>query len=221
MIHLATHQLPAEQTLMYFSTQDGKMMLTIYTSTARGIIVPRSPGSSVRIRLNFGGGINVYSYVSDDPVGRFDPFGLTGHDEDETLEILQGAYNSATAGYFQGLLNIRNNSQGGGPYDFGHDPTGTYQSDTWTKCGVTMSAGDFGNYIAGFQAGAWDQTFYDNSWRHWDRPAEGLAYLAGIYYHASGQSDVPNDPWDNTGLPWIKRGADDGHSFSSGRGRCK
>jgi hypothetical protein len=84
-----------------------------------------------------------------------------------------------------------------------------------------MSAGDFGNYLAGFQAGAWDELYYDNPWRPFVRPAESLAYLAGIYYHASGQSDVPNDPWDNTGMPWIKNGADDGRAFGGNKGKCK
>jgi hypothetical protein len=34
--------------------------------------------------------------------------------------LLQQAYNSATAGRIQGLLNIQKNSEGKGPYDFGY-----------------------------------------------------------------------------------------------------
>jgi RHS repeat-associated protein len=166
------------------------------------------------------GGANFYSYAHNDPIDRFDPLGLTDYNQQQTQQMLQQAYNSATAGYFQGLENIRNNSQGGGPYDFAHDPNNVHQNDTWTICGVEMSAGDFGNYIAGFQAGAWDQLYYGDPWRPFVRWAEGATYLAGIYYHLRGQSDVPNDPWDDTGLPWIKHGADAGRRFGKNSGAC-
>jgi hypothetical protein len=91
-----------------------------------------------------------------------------------------------------------------------------------------MSAGDFGNYIAGFQAGAWDDAFYGDreigfSLNHLYqlRYAETIARLAGTYYHRKGDTDVPNDPWDwNTGYPWITLGVDYGRTFSKRGGGC-
>ena len=80
-------------------------------------------------------------------------------------------------------------------------------------CGVKMSAGDFGNYIAGFQGGVWDSNY------PWYRRLAGLdanqaVEAAGIYYHLTKQSDVPNDPWDHTGMPWIHLGENAGPKFN-------
>jgi len=178
--------------------------------------------------IRFMGGINFYRYAANDPLDFSDPFGLRDYSEQETLQyFLQPAYNDATAGYFGGLWNIRNHSQGGGDYDFAHDPSGIHQSDTWNRCGLKMSAGDFGNYIAGFQAGAWDQLYYGDreigfSLKHTYqlRYAEFVTNLAGIYYHSFGQSDVLNDKMDKTGRPWITLGADDGRTFYNRNGKC-
>ena len=177
--------------------------------------------------LGFRAGINFHRYVSNDPVDYVDPFGLYDYNEKETQQWLQNAYNDATAGYFKGLWNIRNHSQGGGDYDFAHDPNGIHQADTWTRCGIKMSAGDFGNYIAGFQGGAWDQVNYGDreigfNLKHTYRLryAEFLVNLGGIFYHATGQSDVPHDPGDKTGRPWITLGADDGRAFYDMNAKC-
>jgi RHS repeat-associated protein len=169
-------------------------------------------------RTQFFGGINFYRYVTNSPTNLFDPFGLKDYNGQQTTDLfLTPAYNDATAGFFKGLLNIRDHSQGGGDYDFAHN---LHSGDTFVRCGLTMSAGDFGNYIAGFQAGAWDSNFYGNGWRSSVRYAEGAAYVAGIYYHASGQSDVPNDRLDKTGRPLITLGADDGRTFDPSKGKC-
>jgi hypothetical protein len=91
-----------------------------------------------------------------------------------------------------------------------------------------MTATDFGNYIAGFQGGAWDDAFYGDreigySPKHlWQlRYAEGVVQGFGILYHLiPGQSFAKNDPLDKTGRPWITLGADDGRSFSKEGGGC-
>jgi RHS repeat-associated protein len=152
--------------------------------------------------IGLDGGINFYRYVGDNPVNLLDPFGLNDYSQQQTLQyFLQPAYNGATAGFFQGLLNIRDSSQGGGQYDFAHNQ---HAADTFAVGDLKMSAGDFGNYIAGFQGAAWDQKFHqavpDTTF------ASALVEAAGIYYHLMGDTDVPNDPWDKTGMPWIKLG---------------
>jgi hypothetical protein len=85
-----------------------------------------------------------------------------------------------------------------------------------------MTAKEFGNYMAGFQTGAWDDAFYGDrevgySLNHlWQlRYAEMTARVAGLVYHnIPGQSDKPWDPFDKKGFPWITLGADDGRTFS-------
>jgi RHS repeat-associated protein len=168
--------------------------------------------------IRFKGGISFYRYVLNNPISLFDPFGLTDYNEQQTNNLFLGpAYSDATAGFFRGVSNLRNHSQGGADYDFAHNK---HAGDTFVRCGVTMSAGDFGNYIAGFQAGAWDDFNYGSGWRSLVRYAEGAAYVAGIYYHWSGQSDVPNDKWDMTGRPWITLGVKDGRTYSKSYGDC-
>jgi RHS repeat-associated protein len=177
--------------------------------------------------MQFLTGTNFYRYSNNSPIGISDPLGLYDYNEQETQQLLWQAYLSATAGYFQGLRNIRNHSQGGGDYDFSHDPNGIHQSDTWTRCGVKMTASDFGNYIAGFQAGAWDDANYGDrdigfSLKHTFqlRYAEFVANLAGIYYHNFGGPSSTKDRLDRSGRPWITLGADDGRAFNKGNGKC-
>jgi hypothetical protein len=73
----------------------------------------------------------------------------------------------------------------------------------------------------------WDDAYYGDreigfslSHTYQLRYAETMALLAGLYYHATGDTDVPNDPWDRTGWPWITHGADDGRAFSKKGGGC-
>ena len=175
--------------------------------------------------IQFKSGNNFSSYVHNNPINFIDPFGLRDYNEQETMQLfLQPAYRDATAGFFNGLWNVRNHSTGGGDFDFAHNE---HASDTFTRCGVKMSAGDFGNYIAGFQAGAWDNAYYGDreigfSLDHLYqlRYAEALARLAGVYYHITGDTNVDGDPWDKRGFPWITLGADDGRAFSQKGGGC-
>ena len=136
-----------------------------------------------------------------------DPLGLKDYNEQETLLLLQQAYNSATAGRIQGLLNIYNNSKGNGPYDFGWNEETMH--DTWTRCGTTMDADHFANYVAGFQGAAYDSDFFWTAgWR-----AEMLVEGAGIAYHLAGKTKAIHDPFDATGLPLIHAGEGDGWNF--------
>jgi RHS repeat-associated protein len=175
--------------------------------------------------IRFWGGSHFYRYVHNSPANLTDPFGLRDYNEQETLDLFPNpAYNDATSGYFSGLWNIHNHSTGGGDFDFGHNE---HAGDTFTRCGMKMSAGDFGNYIAGFEGGAWDDAHYgdreigfSSNHTYQLRYAETMARLAGLYYHVKGDTDVKNDPWDKTGWPWITNGADDGRSFSKKGGGC-
>lgn len=154
-----------------------------------------------------------------------DPFGLTDYNQQQTIEqFLQQAYSDATAGYFKGLRNIFHHSSGGADFDFAHNE---HAGDTFTVCGIKMSAGDFGNFMAGFQSGAWDDAFYGDvdmgfSLKHlWQlRYAETVARMFGAGYHLKGDTDVPNDRLDKGGMPWITLGADYGRSFSQRGGGC-
>jgi len=176
-----------------------------------------------------GGGPNFYAYVHDNPVNLSDPFGLTDYNEQQTLQLfLQPAYTDATAGFFKGLGNIFDHSRGyqgvpgQGDYDFGWNE---HQNDTFTRCGVKMTAAEFGNYMAGFETGGWDDAFYGDreigfSLNHlWQlRYAEMTARMAGLFYHNIRGQTQQNDRLDETGWPFITLGANDGRTFSKNGG---
>jgi RHS repeat-associated protein len=144
------------------------------------------------------GGINLYDYVHNSPVNWIDPLGLYDYSAAETQQQFLGpAFNSATAGPIQGLLNIENNSTGGGPYDFGYN---SHANDIFNASGQTMTADQFANYIAGYQGEAYDQ--YVSAY-----PALLNVYLAGLKYHITGDTKAKNDPCDKTGFPYIHMGA--------------
>ena len=159
-------------------------------------------------------GPNFYRYVHDDPINFFDPFGLTDYNEQQTLALLQQAYNEATAGRIQVLENIYNNSTG--KYDFGWIPQNRY--DTWTRCGRKMDASQMGNYIAGFEGASYDQEYLNTTG---GGNAEFAVMAAGLYYHLSGKTHAHNDPLDFTGMPDIINGEMDGWAFPSSGGKCK
>jgi RHS repeat-associated protein len=153
------------------------------------------------------GGANTYAYAHDNPVDRSDPLGLKDYGSAFTNAMLDQAYSSATdqsLGGLAGPLNIIDNSKGNGPYDFTWNQ---HEHDRFCVNGKWMTAGEFGNYIAGYQAGALDAQYPD-------LPKEGLAAVraAGLAYHLiPGQSKAPfYDPLDTTGMPFINSGYDAG-----------
>jgi hypothetical protein len=148
---------------------------------------------------------NLYLFVSNDPLSYYDPLGLKDYSSLETQMWLAQAYASATVGPVQGLRNIRNNSKGEGPYDFGWNE---HANDTWCVYGKKMNADQFGNFIAGFQGAAYDANYF---------PPIALATVkaAGIGYHVTGRTKAPNDPWDKTGMPDINAGAKAATNFIS------
>jgi hypothetical protein len=160
------------------------------------------------------GGINTYAYAYLNPTSGYDPWGLTAWSEQQTYQVLQQAYASAIAGRVQGLWNIKNNSQGNGPYDF--EWNADTINDTWTRCGKTMHADEFANYIAGSQGAAYDT---ENYWTTGMFFAETLVKGAGITYHVAGLTKAKHDPFERTGFPKINQGEQDAMSFKS-HGSC-
>lgn len=126
--------------------------------------------------------------------------------------ILAQAYASASEGLIQGLLNIYHNSSGAGPYDFGFKTNNLVQgpnNDTFCVNGSKLTADQFGNFIAGFQGQAYDNTPY---WTPYS--ALGFVEIAGIAYHnIPGGSEAKNDRLDRTGLPFVNAGAEYAKKF--------
>ncbi|MGE4037740.1 MAG: RHS repeat-associated core domain-containing protein [Hyphomonadaceae bacterium] len=107
--------------------------------------------------------LNLYAYVGNDAVNGSDPTGMCyrstdvcNYTEEETRSMLTAARTEATAGRRAGLENIKTNSSSGGDYDF---LAGNTANDSWTFEGETYNASEMGNFVAGFQAGAYDEEF--------------------------------------------------------------
>jgi len=113
--------------------------------------------------------------------------------------FLSPAFNSATAGPVQGLLNIAHNSKGVGDYDFSYHPE--YDGDTFAVHGVKMTPAQFSNYVAGFQAAAYDAKYKTG------QLAEDAAEDMAILYHFRGPYPF--------GLPSVYRGEQYGQWFGS------
>jgi hypothetical protein len=143
--------------------------------------------------------LNLYAYVHNNPISWIDPFGLKDYNASETQVWLTEAFSSATAGPVQGLLNIHHNSTDVGPYDFGWNE---HKNDTWNVDGQQMNADKFANFMAGFQAQAYDDTYPVGN------AALNIAFGVGVWDHLTGDTKAVNDPWDNTGVPFINAGAE-------------
>ena len=170
-----------------------------------------SPGQSRFVQedpLGFVAGPNFYAYVTSNPLNEIDPLGLYDYSAQETAQqFLQPAYQAATSGQVSGLVNIRNNSVG--QYDFSWND---HSVDTFNVNGNVLTASQFGNFIAGFQAGAYDANYYWTTGAFW---AEAAVEAAGVWFHATGQTAAVNDPLDYTGWPDIKAGEQYGWQYQS------
>jgi RHS repeat-associated protein len=125
---------------------------------------------------------------------------LTDYNQQQTGSQLQTAYNEVTAGRLIGLLNIKNHSCGECKYDYGWN---SHSADTWNVCGQILNADQMGNFMAGYQAGAYDKYYFWTTGAIW---AQGSVDAAGVLYHLTGRTKATSDPLDRTGMPDILRG---------------
>jgi len=166
-----------------------------YYNPTLGRFISRDPLSGAE----FSQGTNLYAYCGNNFLNAIDPTGLTDYDAASTQATLNAAAAAATAGPIQGLLYMYNNNQGGGTLDFGIYGI----NDTYNVNGVTVTSDQFANYIAGYEAQAYDDAYLGGI-----PEALGAMDLAGIAYHnIPGGSKETNDPGDETGLPLVQAGA--------------
>ena len=184
----------------YFHAPSG-LNLTLYRAynPALGRWLSRDP-------IGEAGGVNLYGYVENNPVNFVDSLGLLNRvwTAAETRNMfLNPAFTEATAGPVLGLINIFRKSQDRGIYDFSSWPQ--FKGDTFCVDGQALDPWEFGNYIAGYQAAAYD--LYVPS------PISAMqkVYGAGVYYHLTGQSIdhlTGNTNWNPVaGFPMITAGA--------------
>jgi RHS repeat-associated protein len=188
----------------YFHAPSG-LSLTLYRAynPALGRWISRDP-------IGEAGGTNLYGYVGNDPINLWDPLGLDYHDAAFTKRLLHLAYRDALAGPFQGLLNIRSNSQGN--FDFKNS------GDTFCVNGKILDDAQFGNYIAGFAGQVYDNA-YGSEVLGEGYTALDLVIAGGIGYHIRGafRGDNPLSDWnDDSGIPMILQGAQAASSFPHG-----
>jgi RHS repeat-associated protein len=147
------------------------------------------------------GGLNLYRFVRNDPINLFDPLGLYDYSAQETQQQFLGpAFDSATAGPIQGIINMYNNSSGAGPYDFAFN---AHKDDTFCVNGKRMTAAGFANFMAGYQGKSYDNWVTGSPF-----PALATMYAAGWWYHNTpDNSTSQNDPLDKSGFPYIHMGA--------------
>ena len=149
--------------------------------------------------VGLAGGINPYAYVAESPLLNTDVHGLYDYNSQETQQILDKAYQRATSGLFSGLLHIYEDNAPMGTFDFAGNSM--FKKDTFCVNGERLTPFEFGNYAAGYEGAAYDETF------SFAPPALLTVYAGGVGLHLAGATVATDDPWDITGGALIRRGA--------------
>lgn len=91
-------------------------------------------------------GRSVYAYVRSNPISRIDPLGLKDYSKCEVLDLLDSARTDMDASLPVRTFRALRNHSAGGRFDFKvNEPSSTFSIEN-----KTMSAPEFGNYIAGY-----------------------------------------------------------------------
>jgi len=154
--------------------------------------------------VGFGAGdVNLYGYCLADPINLVDPWGLKDYTQEETMAILHGAVHDYSQMYWwSALLEARNRHGSFGEYDYKlTDPSSTFVIKE-----TTITASEFGNYLAGYALYARFGLF-----------GEKMTQIAGHYYEIT---DTSNE-WffdDPRSVEMIFQGINDYISEEAGAG---
>ena len=166
------------------------------------------------------GGTNLYAYCRNNPISFVDPLGLYLYSLEQTQGFIDAAAEGASSGEYTGPYAMLENhasglGRGTAPYDAGYQGKGASQTqespdqytikDLWGNPRV-ITAGEFGNYIAGYSAAAYDMQYPLGVPFGFGLGAVDIMKIAGQTYHQSGLSHSKGDPPDTIGKGWIEYG---------------
>lgn len=161
--------------------------------------------------IHYGANIPGALGLPGDPGCEFGACGssFTDYGQQATANQLQTASREVTAGRILGLYAMKDHSCGECKYDYGWNE---HASDTWNVCGQILNADQMGNFMAGYQAGVYDDYYRFTAG---SGTASAAVLGAGVVYHMFGRTKAKGDWSDKTGRPDILRG----RRFA--RGGCK
>ena len=138
--------------------------------------------------IAFGGGVNLYAYVGNDPVNRIDPSGLRDWTEAEVSRLLEiYAAELDSVGFGSQYATMAQKHCGACDYDFWS--VAPYDTFAVRDLGVLEPA-QFGNYIAGFAAG-----YLDDVGAYWLVRGAGSFFGFGAYLNGT----APPGEWQYLG----------------------
>ena len=146
--------------------------------------------------IGINGGLNLYAFCGNDPVGYIDKFGSCRKkgDAEKEKDIIRSLRGTSDTGLLYDILIAFNMHSGGGPMDYSAKPNPKH----WQfSDGEALKPNQFGNYMAGYDAG-----YSSNA---------PLLYMGtrigGMVYGANGSSEG----WTDSGsVSDINRGFSDG-----------